>query len=64
MNRNFFGVVERKSDGQKTTYQASLGRREPVEIFMDLDNWGYRVLEAKITEGEYQKIFGVAEVLT
>lgn len=63
MNRNFFGVVERKSDGQKATYQASLGRREPVEIFMDLDNWGYRVLEAKITEGEYKKVVWASEIL-
>jgi len=64
MKKNFFGIVQNKQTGINQTYQAPLlENQEPVEFLIQLDNWGYRVIEARLTEGEYRKVFGVAEVL-
>lgn len=62
MQYNFFGIVQNKTTGEKITYQAPC-RMEPVEFFITLDNWGYRVLEAQITEGKFVAVYGVATVL-
>ncbi len=64
MKLNFFGIVQNKQTGKTQSYQAPLlENQEPVEFLIQLDNWGYRVIDARFTEGEYRKVFGVAEVL-